>query len=792
MNAFMKMVPVAALVAFPLIGFGQNMEEELALDTAEPTVAVEDTQDQSLSEEPGYAVVTSEMETEEPTDETEEMNTGDEPEVPVIASEDVVEVVDESVVEDAVPEVVEETVAPEEPAVVEVDVVPEVQPVVEAYPVTLNFSETDLLVVLSTLAELKPNTSVVVAPGIQGAVTINIKQVPWERALRLILEPRGLTYELEDNIYMIRQSGEVVEVAEEQGEVNPDLVVKLMTAEDFEAMSNEKARSLYGYKPGDAPITDEQIRKELLEAEVPFIKLLQVQEQPTSEVLQAIARAGELNYSLSKPDPAPVAVEDPNAPPPFVDIDITLALKNIALEDALTMIASRGGYACFFKKGIWEIAPNTGAVLKPLVLEHFEVEYLEVGNTLITALQSSLTSRGSITPGMSKVIIVKDTEDGIEQVRRTLKTMDKPTPQVLIEARFFELTTNDEKDVGIDWSKTLGTGMDLSGNRYLISNDGNDLIDIDSQDDIAFTGNHGVSASTAIFETSQLQAVLKAMKTLTTAEQLSNPKLIVASDKQATIHIGEQEPIIDATVSEGDSGTTIAYSLNESYGGEKSETITLLDEPPPANTSRVISGYLDLGTKLTVAPSVKTDEDIYMKVLPKLTSKIRDKTVIIGEDAGGGDIELTFPEINVTSVYSEFSLKSGQTVAIGGLVKNEDRKTVKKVPILSSIPILGRFFTYTTTVAERSETVVFLTVKIVGSEKLRETSGVPVSSELAQPVIDEIREQDGLGAEYIDVIEEEEEETMLPDWVWDIYMELSMNDQIKQILRDDELFEQVS
>jgi len=634
----------------------------------------------------------------------------------------------------------------------------------ESYPVTLNFSDTDLLVVLNTLAELRPNTSVVIDPGVSGAVTINIKQIPWQKALELILEPRGLEYEMEgENIYHIQSADQEEEQGEIDEQYNENLTITLYTAEEINELSDDQVRKLYGHKPGDAPISEAQIKEKLIASEVPFIKKLKVREQPTSDVLHAIAQAGELNYSLSQPDPAPVNPDDPNQPEPFQEVDISIALKMVGLEDALAMIASRGGYACFYKKGIWEIAPNTGAVRKPLIMEHFEVEYLEVGNELVAALQSSLTTRGKITPGINKVLIVKDTEDGVEQVRRTLKMMDKPTPQVLIEARFFELTSNASEDVGFDWDQIFGgEGLAVTGNAYTVSNASGNL-GIDSENNIV---SNSVASNAAIFQTEQLSTALHFLKNKTNAEQLSNPKIVVASNKQATIHIGEQEPIIDMTTSTEGNDLTVTYSLNQAFGGEKKEVVSLLDEPPPANTSRVISGYLDLGTKLTVAPSVKTDEDIYLKVLPELTTRTGNTTVDLGDG-----ITLDYPVLNVTSVYSEFALKNGQTVAIGGLVKEEEHTDIDKLPVLGEIPFIGKLFTHSSTEMVRSETIVFLTVKIVGAEDLREVSGVPVNSELAQPVIDEIREQDRDGAEYQDYVEPEPEERTLPDWAWNMYMD---------------------
>ena len=101
-----------------------------------------------------------------------------------------------------------------------------------------------------------------------------------------------------------------------------------------------------------------------------------------------------------------------------------------------------------------------------------------------------------------------------------------------------------------------------------------------------------------------------------------------------------------------------------------------------------------------------------------------------------------------TRVNTEFTIRSGQTIAIGGLVKETTRESETKVPMLSSIPALGRLFRYDTSEKSQAETIIFLTVKIVPTDEMETTTGIPVRSYLVQPEIERIANEDSEGAEY--------------------------------------------
>jgi Flp pilus assembly secretin CpaC len=223
----------------------------------------------------------------------------------------------------------------------------------------------------------------------------------------------------------------------------------------------------------------------------------------------------------------------------------------------------------------------------------------------------------------------------------------------------------------------------------------------------------------------------------------------VNSDEQATIHIGEQRPIIRSEIDNSGDTPTISYELDGDYGDEEITEVDLGmgDGPKMERTYTTNKGYLDLGTKLTVLPSVKTEEEVYLRVVPELMSVRAENNFVTASE--GLSAIVSYPTLFRTYVRSQFTLKSGQTVAIGGLVSEDERVEENGIPLLKDIPWIGKWlFTYENTNVTRSETIIFITVKVVSGKELQTVAGVPVRAGLAQEEIDRIHEEDADGAEY--------------------------------------------
>lgn len=659
----------------------------------------------------------------------------------------------------------------------------------ERYEVTFEFVDTRIQDVLSIMAEQRPNTSILVGPEVQGNVTLNLKKVPWIKALELILKQHGLEYEkVSENIFQIKVSTAPEVIAK------ADVKVTLYEMSEIVNMDSKELYKLYS-KLADAreDVTTEQMRSHIIENGKIFIKELEADGQQAVKILKVLARDADLNFSFSGVEQVVASVGE-NAEKPAFTNRVSLRLRRMPLEKVLTMVCNKGGLSCLYKDDVWEISPRRPEQQRPLVIGHFDIKFLAIDNELLAVLRSLISPRGKITAGKNKTLIVKSTEEEQESVRNTLAVMDKPTPQVMIEARFFELADGESSHIGIDWSAALGKngGLTVKGdantnftdNMYTPNKEetkseyvlapGRTQAEVDAY--IASTSNvtnqqirdkffvldtevtktwEGLErVTTGSIGYSGFAATLRALKTDSGAQQLANPKIVVTSGEQATIHIGAKEPIIKSSSSGSGDSAERTYELDSNFGSADSNKVANLTgeegDVEDVFNAQGTPGYLDLGTILTVAPTVKTEDQVYIKVIPNLMRQTGVVTI-----AGN-----TYPRLFSTKVYTEFTINSGQTIAIGGLTKEEEVNSTNKVPLLGDIPLIGKYlFSYESKDRERSETVIFLTVNVVGAKDLKTTSGIPVTSKLVDPVLETIRLQDAQGAEYIpEVVKSMEQE----------------------------------
>jgi general secretion pathway protein D len=286
--------------------------------------------------------------------------------------------------------------------------------------------------------------------------------------------------------------------------------------------------------------------------------------------------------------------------------------------------------------------------------------------------------------------------------------IDKPTKQVMIEARLVEVTANPKQSYGINWAgivgsssaaKTFrygGTTPDQSGNQTITFTNGvpqlNDFVQGQGERP-SITGRPGnlnpitafehgflnsFGGQFAILSAPQLSLTLRALNEDSDAEFLSNPRVVTADNQQAKIEISRNQPVPQ-------------LNFNE-------QTATA-----------VFGGFQDkkFGNTLLVRPSVNKDDFITLSVKPEISNKVGDATFIF---AGA---TVTSPIIDTRSLDSNVLIRSGNTLAIGGLLQDEQTKARTKVPLLGDIPVLGYFFQEKLNARTKRNLLVFVTPTII-------------------------------------------------------------------------------
>ena len=184
-----------------------------------------------------------------------------------------------------------------------------------------------------------------------------------------------------------------------------------------------------------------------------------------------------------------------------------------------------------------------------------------------------------------------------------------------------------------------------------------------------------------MFSADEFKLVLSALQTQNSTKLVSNPTVVTLNNSQATILIGQKYPIATPNITGGAGGgsNTITYSITEK----------------------------DIGIKLEVLPQVNARGFIKLTVKPTVSSISGTVTIPQGAE---------YPIVSTREASTSISLKDGYTMGIGGLIQATDSKGETKVPILGSIPGIGRLFRSDTKNLESSNLIIFITAKTVSAE----------------------------------------------------------------------------
>lgn len=268
----------------------------------------------------------------------------------------------------------------------------------------------------------------------------------------------------------------------------------------------------------------------------------------------------------------------------------------------------------------------------------------------------------------SNALLIYARRSEFSKIEAALKKLDIAPVQVLIEASIIEVTLNDELRYGLEWFLQESLGGGLQGNA-LLNTSGSP---IGPRQGFSFT----VTNSSNV-----VRAALNALARDSLVNILSNPSVMVLDNHTATIQVGNQQPI------------------------RSSQTIT--DGGVRTNSIQ----YKDTGVRLEVTPSVNAGGMVNMNINQSVTD--------VGEVDEATE-QRSFLERNITS---RVAVRSGETVVLGGLIRDNTAQTRSGVPVLHDIPIVGNLFGTTANSTNRTELLVMITPRVLQNEQdLRDIS----------------------------------------------------------------------
>jgi type IV pilus assembly protein PilQ len=383
---------------------------------------------------------------------------------------------------------------------------------------------------------------------------------------------------------------------------------------------------------------------------------------------------------------------------PDVTGTVTAKLTNVPLKEALDNILAVHNYGYIISENVIRIAPADQIAQKAEKLESkiYRITYADVVE-VEKALNKFKSAQGSISsnPGTSN-IIVTDTESKIKAIDTFIQEVDRITPQILVEARIYDITNTDRLDLGVEWQAGRNTtyGLGTSG-----TSDGTGLITGTGTNPAGkkspfITGLFDGTAAAKSKDTTgvlrlgflnanaDVDALIKAQSEAIKAKLLANPRILVLDNQQAEIKIVSQIPY--QQLNQG-GGSSVSFGTTE---------------------------FREVGVTLNVVPHLTRDGMIRLQLKPKFS--VQTGSVNVGTSTEN----YPQPVIDEREAATVLLIKDGQTVVLGGLRKKDVTKQINKVPLLGDLPLLGSIFRFEGEQAVNSELVVFVTPRIVDTSAM--------------------------------------------------------------------------
>lgn len=445
----------------------------------------------------------------------------------------------------------------------------------------------------------------------------------------------------------------------------------------------------------------------------------------------------------------------------------SIKLRDVSWRQIFQVVLSPVGFTYIEDGNIIKIVSNETLQLEPVSTEVFVINYARAADLLPT-VKSLVTSPGARIDidARSNSLVITEAPSRMNRIRPIIEQLDRATDQVMIESKFVEVTDGDVRNIGVNWASLKGYGVAVGGDEKNQVGTYSRLQGQDRSNDVrnnsgtasgssngtnsgtsrgttntqnsgttsssGVTTSNGVATSTsatnlnaglsantttgttsgttsgtnssssealnllnsltntgttqralnAVFSADQFGVVLSALNELSTAKVVSNPTVVTLNNTEAFINIGREYPIPK-------------YTYNEQRG------------------SFEVAGfdYKPIGIILKVTPQVNAQGLIKLTIEPEVSSFNEAESVNFGGAAGA-----RIPVIQTKKARTQVSLKDGFTMGIGGLVDSTSSNGETKVPVLGSIPILGRLFSSKSRQSQNHNLLIFLTAKTVPAD----------------------------------------------------------------------------
>jgi general secretion pathway protein D len=366
----------------------------------------------------------------------------------------------------------------------------------------------------------------------------------------------------------------------------------------------------------------------------------------------------------------------------YKDIPLTVDLSGRTFEEAVNFLctASHNFYRVIDPRTLI-IAPDNAMKRLQYEINAIKVFYLsnvaapDVQNSLLAMLRTSYKTPNIIADKTLNSLTIRDTPAVIQLAEKLIRAWDKAKPEVLVDLEVLEVSRNNLNKLGIELAQGYGT---LRYNEADASAESSGYTKL--QDFKPFQrGNLDISVPAALLQVLETDADTKI---------IAQTRLRGVAEEDMSNVVGQKVPIIKTTFQ------PIAA------GGVSSEPLTNYD-------------YQDVGLDIKIKPHIHAEREVTLELDLKITSL-----------AGTGYADI--PIINTREVKNTLRLRDGESNLLAGLLRDEERTSLKGIPYLVKIPVLGRLFGSSTTTVDQTDVVLTITPHIIRAIPLGDEDRKPL------------------------------------------------------------------
>jgi type IV pilus assembly protein PilQ len=429
--------------------------------------------------------------------------------------------------------------------------------------------------------------------------------------------------------------------------------------------------------------------------------LNEFQGDDVAQVLRLLARQAKISLVVSD------GID--NAQPPM---KVTMRLEDKTPLEAINIIVYDKGLVLVQKDGVYYIKTPAEKEAEPTQTAFYTFSYAQAAN-ILPLLTAQLESKAApqFDP-RTNTVFYREVVSNLDNIKLFLQTVDQPTKQVMIEARLLEVTANPTQSYGFNWGGVVGNSEAPQSFTYGGSSPGSSTINdqtnpntgavtpiavpsnlptanitngVFTPDNFLLNAQSGIGGlfraldgQFAILSVPQMTLTMRFLNEDADAELLANPRVVTSDNQQATIKIVRNEPVPQLNFNE--------QTAQAVFGGFQDK---------------------EYGNTLVVTPSINKDDFVTLNVKPEISNKVADSVFTFS------GATVSSPIIDTRDIESTVLIKSGDTLAIGGLLQDEMTKTHNKMPVLGDIPVLGYAFQEHINVRTKRNLLIFVTPTII-------------------------------------------------------------------------------